>query len=58
MNSESSSTGMVVGGIVIIVVIAIGAGIAYTQGFFRGQAEVQDARGLEIQLGGTTDGDN
>lgn len=54
---ESSSTGIIIG-ILVIVVIAIVAWIAYTQGIFSGKEEVEntnDSTTLEINVGGDTD---
>ena len=56
MNNESSSTSGIVIGILIVVVIAIVAWVAYTQGFFQAKEEKpEDTSGLEINIGGSTD---
>jgi hypothetical protein len=49
MEKQSSGMGVIVG-ILIIVVLAIVAWVAYTQGVFTGKQ--QNTQGLEINLGG------
>lgn len=55
MNSESSTSGIIIG-ILVVIVIAIVAWIAYTQGFFQAKEEVKDdASGIQINLGSRGD---
>ena len=57
MNNESSSSTGIVVGILVIVVIAIVAWIAYTQGFFDSK-DTQNGGSVQIQLGGSADSTN
>ncbi len=52
-NNESSSMGVVIG-ILLVVVIAIVAWVAYTQGFFKVKEETKDDASLQINLGGSS----
>jgi flagellar basal body-associated protein FliL len=52
-NNESSSTGIIIG-ILVIVIIAIVAWVAYTQGFFKGKEDTKETPGLQINLGGSS----
>jgi flagellar basal body-associated protein FliL len=59
MNNNGSSTGIIVG-ILVIVVIAIVAWIAYAQGFFQAkqQPQTQDSAGVHVDLGGSSNTSN
>ena len=51
-NTESSSTGILIG-ILIVVVIAIVGWLAYSQGFFTAKQQAPQS-GVQINLGGST----
>jgi flagellar basal body-associated protein FliL len=53
MNNESSSTGIIIG-ILVVVVIAIVGYMAYSQGYFKAKTQDTNTNGVNIQLGGTT----
>ncbi len=49
MNNQNSSSGFIIGVIVVILIGIVGF-LAYQQGYF--QAEEENTNGLEINLGG------
>ncbi len=57
MNKGSSTTGVVIG-VLVVVVIAIVGWVAYSQGFFDGKEKADDNGGLEINVGGSADDSN
>jgi hypothetical protein len=57
-NNESSSTGIIVG-VLVVVVIAVVAWVAYTQGLFNAkQQKPQDNGSLQINVGGSSNTPN
>ena len=54
MNENKSSSGPVIG-VLVLVVIVIVAWIAYSQGFFQAKEEVKDEGSIQINLGGSSD---
>lgn len=59
MNNNGSSTTGIMIGILVIVVIAIVAWIAYAQGYFGGakqQAQPADSGSVQLNVGGSANG--
>ncbi len=55
MNDQSSSSGVIIGVLIVLVVLIIGF-IAYKQGFFQGSSTTNDNNpALQIQLSGSGD---
>ena len=54
MNDNGSSTGVLVG-ILIVVVIGLVAWFAYSQGYFKAKEQKNDGGSLQINLGGSSD---
>ena len=48
MNNESSSTGIIMGILIVIIVLVVGF-LAYKQGFFQGTAQ-EDTTKIEVKL--------
>ncbi len=58
MNNGSSTNGILIG-ILVIIVIAIVAWIAYAQGFFKAKQQQPDnSAGVHIDLGGSSNSAN
>jgi hypothetical protein len=51
MNEQSSSTGVIVGVLIVVILLIVGF-LAYKQGLFTGKSENTDSNGIEINLGG------
>lgn len=52
MNNQSSSTGVIIGVVIVLLVLIVGY-LAYTQGYFEGKET--ETNGIQIQLGGTSE---
>lgn len=52
MNNQSSSTGVIVGVLIVLIVLIVGF-VAYKQGYFEGKET--ESNGIQIQLGGSSD---
>jgi hypothetical protein len=49
MNNQSSSNGVIIGIVLILIVVIVGF-LAYKEGYFK--AESEDTSGIQINLGG------
>ncbi len=59
MNNESSSSTGIIVGVLVVVVIAVVGWVAYSQGFFQAKEETKnDDSGFQINIGGSSGSDD
>ncbi len=51
MNNQSSSTGVIIG-VIVVAVVAIVGWLAYKEGFFDAKTQDTNSGGIEVNVGG------